>query len=67
MDFTVIGDVVNIAARLESLTRELDADTIVGPETYREIFPDFHLEPCAPVVLRGRSEPLQTYRLLEEA
>jgi len=64
MDFTVIGDVVNIAARLESLTRELDADIIVGPETYQEIAPYFRLEPCPPVVLRGRSEPLQTYRLL---
>jgi adenylate cyclase len=67
MDFTVIGDVVNIAARLESLTRELDADIIVGPETYQEISPYFHLEPCEPVVLRGRSEPLHTYRLLGEA
>lgn len=66
MDFTVIGDVVNIAARLESLTRELDADIIVGPETYQEISPYFRLEPCSPVVLRGRSEPLLTYRLLGE-
>jgi len=66
MDFTVIGDVVNIAARLESLTRELDADIIVGPETYQEISPHFRLEPGSPVVLRGRSEPLLTYRLLGE-
>ncbi|HAY21553.1 MAG TPA: hypothetical protein DCY27_05195 [Desulfobacterales bacterium] len=66
MDFTVIGDVVNIAARLESLTRELDADIIIGPETYQEIAPYCRLEPCAPVVLRGRSEPLLTYRLLGE-
>lgn len=66
MDFTVIGDVVNIAARLESLTRDLDADIIVGPETYREIASDCLLEPCAPVVLKGKSEPLLTYRLLSE-
>ena len=66
MDFTVIGDVVNIAARLESLTREVDADIIVGPETYQELSPFFRLEPCPPVVLKGRSEPLLTYRLLGE-
>ena len=66
MDFTVIGDVVNIAARLESLTRELDSDIIVGPETYQEIAPQFRLEPCPPVVLKGRSDPLPIYRLLGE-
>jgi adenylate cyclase len=66
MDFTVIGDVVNIAARLESLTRELDSDIIVGPETYQEIAPHFRLAPCPPVVLKGRSDPLPIYRLLGE-
>lgn len=66
MDFTVIGDAVNIAARLESLTRELDTAILVGPETYAEIAPYFHLESRASVVLRGRTQPLQAYILLGE-
>lgn len=66
MDFTVIGDVVNIAARLESLTRELDAETLVGPETQAVLSPWFHLEACAPVVLKGRRALLPVYRLLGE-
>jgi adenylate cyclase len=66
MDFTVIGDVVNIAARLESLTRELDADILVGPETRAELADTFRLEACPPVVLKGRREPLPVYRLLGE-
>lgn len=66
MDFTVIGDAVNIAARLESLTRELDAAILVGPETYEEISPYFNLEARASVVLRGRQQPLNAYILLGE-
>jgi adenylate cyclase len=66
MDFTVIGDVVNIAARLESLTRELDADILVGPETCAALASSFRLEPGPSVVLKGRREPLAVYRLLGE-
>lgn len=64
MDFTVIGDVVNVAARLQELTRELEADTILGPTTYQDVAGHFQMEPCAPVVLRGRRGPMPIYRLL---
>jgi len=37
MDFTVIGDSVNIAARLERLTRELDTDLIVGKALVEQV------------------------------
>ena len=64
MDFTVIGDVVNIAARRKP-DPGVGHEYIVGPETYRGITPHLPLDPCAPVVLKGRSEPLLTYRLLQ--
>ncbi len=64
MDFTVIGDVVNVTSRIQALTRELDANILVGPESYREVREFFRLEPCPPVVLRGRSEATSVYKLL---
>ncbi len=64
MDFTVIGDAVNVAARLQELAKELEADTLVSAATYRQVEGRFQLEELAPVVLRGRQEPTPIYRLV---
>ncbi|MFP3868166.1 MAG: adenylate/guanylate cyclase domain-containing protein [Desulfobacteraceae bacterium] len=64
MDYTVIGDTVNVAARLQELTRELEADTIIGPLTYQEVAEDFQLEACPPVILRGRGQATPIYKLV---
>jgi adenylate cyclase len=64
MDFTVIGDAVNVAARLQELAKELEADTLVSEATYRQVEGQFRFKPLMPVVLRGRQEPTPLYRLL---
>ena len=64
MDFTVIGDAVNVAARLQELAKELEADTLVSAATYRQVEGRFQLEELTPVVLRGRQEATPIYRLV---
>jgi adenylate cyclase len=64
MDFTVIGDAVNVAARLQELAKELEADTLVSDATYRLVEGQFRFQALEPVVLRGRQEPTPLYRLL---
>jgi adenylate cyclase len=63
MDFTVIGDVVNVAARLQELTKELEADTLVSEATFLEVEGKFNFQALPPVVLRGRREATRVYRL----
>ena len=64
MDFTVVGDVVNVAARLQELAKELEADTLISEATFQELEGKFNLVPEQAVVLRGRKEPTAIYRLL---
>ena len=63
MDFTVVGDVVNVAARLQELAKELEADTLISEATFREAQGQFKFVALEPAVLRGRQEPTVIYRL----
>jgi adenylate cyclase len=61
MDFTIIGDVVNVAARLLEVAREHEAPIVIGEATRRELEDRFPLKPGPAVVLRGRREATVSY------
>ncbi len=61
MDFTIIGDVVNVAARLLDVAKEEEAAIVIGEATYREVEGNFALKPGPSVVLRGRQETTVSY------
>ncbi len=63
MDFTVIGDAVNVAARLQKLAKELEADTLVSEATCREVEGQYNFFPAPPQVLRGRRESTAVFQL----
>jgi adenylate cyclase len=52
---TVIGDPVNVAARVQAATRELDARLLVTEATVRLLDDHVDLEPMGTLGLRGRS------------
>ncbi|MGC2693239.1 MAG: adenylate/guanylate cyclase domain-containing protein, partial [Desulfobaccales bacterium] len=64
MDFTIIGDTVNVAARLLEAAKELGVDTLVSQATSSQVEGQFQLVALSPVVLRGRQEATPIYRLL---
>lgn len=63
MDFTVIGDAVNVASRLQELSKEREADILVSESTVREVTGQFRFIPQEPVALRGRKEVTAIYQL----
>jgi len=61
MDFTIVGDVVNVAARLLEVARQQDTPVVISEATYREVEGHFTLNPGPSVVLRGRREATVSY------
>lgn len=61
-DFTVMGDTVNLAARLEDASEK--GQIFVGPETYSTTHQLFEYRPLEPLSLKGKEKPVQAYEVL---
>ncbi|NUM44979.1 MAG: FHA domain-containing protein [Anaerolineales bacterium] len=64
VELTVIGDSVNIAARLETLARP--DKLLIGPATRAGISGEFETVRIGETSIRGRNEPIQVYQVLTE-
>lgn len=63
MEYTAIGDTVNLASRLQTATKEMEADILVSAETYGPVRSRFSWKPLGSIQVRGRIEPVQIYGL----
>jgi adenylate cyclase len=59
--FTVYGDEVNIAARLEQLNKSFGTYVLATEQTLAEAGPGFSCRPMGSVPVRGRSQPVTVY------
>ncbi len=63
LDFTVIGPAVNIASRLETLTKETGRTVLFSEEFVRMAGYEDKLENLGPWLLRGLETPVEVYAL----
>lgn len=65
MEYTAIGDTVNLASRLESATKDLGVGILVSEYTYIALKGAFRFKEMGSIHVKGRTEPIQTYTLDE--
>ena len=60
LDYSVVGDAVNLGARLEAQTRQEDTPILVSEFTYMEC-PDIAFGKMGEVTVKGKEEPVKIY------
>jgi adenylate cyclase len=71
VDYTVVGDTVNVAQRLQEAGRGVDPDVevmiIVSDAIVEDVGPAFRFEPAGSAVLKGRDAPMTIFQLIGPA
>lgn len=65
-EYTAVGDTVNLAARLEALTKDYGAEIIISEATWAAVQGEFGTRELGAVAVRGRSRPVRIFAVLDE-
>ncbi len=58
LNFSVIGDAVNVAARVEAATREVGQDVLITERTLERMNAEIEVEACGERTLKGLDQPV---------
>ena len=60
-DYSVVGDAVNLGARLEVQTREYDTPILISSYTHEHILDDFDCKRLDEIKVKGKDEPVEIF------
>jgi adenylate cyclase len=66
LEYTAIGDTINLGARLESITKEYDASIIISESTFALVAGQFVTRELGAVTVRGKTQPVKIYAVLAD-
>jgi adenylate cyclase len=65
MDYTAIGDGVNLASRLQSACKEYSAQILCSENTYKKLKGSYRAREIDRVIVKGKTEPVGVYEILD--
>ncbi|MEI8094689.1 MAG: adenylate/guanylate cyclase domain-containing protein [Spirochaetales bacterium] len=66
MDFTSIGDTVNLAARLEGANKAYSSKSMIAESVYLQVQDKFVCRELDFIAVKGKTEPVRIYEILQE-
>jgi adenylate cyclase len=67
MSYTVIGDAVNLGARLESLNKQYGTRIIISDATRNQLIGRYEMRPLGDVVVKGKTHPVAIFEVVKRA
>ena len=67
MEYRVVGDSVNLAARIEALNKDFHTDVLISHSTVEQLKDHFKLKAFQPVKVKGKEDHVQVYELLRKS
>jgi adenylate cyclase len=64
LEYTAIGDTINLGSRLESITKDYKSNIIISEFTYEHVKDHFRTEELGDVTVKGRTRPVKIYGVL---